>query len=110
MESYKCSGVVSSLARGERVVEVGWLACPLACQGKPSCLPMCCPPGQWFDGGSCQTSGNQSSWIKELGEAEYNFDWSEYSNGFYNCEPEQFRQVRCEVNSSLGICIQRVNC
>ena len=96
-ESYKCSGVVSSLERGERVVEVGWLACPLACQGKPSCLPMCCPPGQGFDGSSCQTSRNQSSWIKDLEEAEYNLEWHGYSNGFYNCHSEQFRQVRCEV-------------
>ena len=96
-ESYKCSGVVASLERGERLEEVGWLACPLACQGQSSCLPMCCPPDQWFTGSSCQTSTNQSSWIRELEEAGFSFDWSEYSKGFYYCEPEQFKQVRCLV-------------
>ena len=34
---------------------------------------------------------------KDLEEAEYNLEWHGYSNGFYNCHPEQFRQVRCEV-------------
>ena len=96
-ESYKCSGVVSSLERGQRVVEVGWLACPLTCQGQPSCLPMCCGSGQWWDGSSCQTAANQSDWITDLEEAQFSFDWSEYSNGFYNCEPGQFRQVRSKV-------------
>ena len=96
-KSYKCTGVVGSLERGQRAVEVGWLACPLACQGRPSCLPMCCGPGQEWSGSSCQTAANQSSWIKDLVEAEYNFEWSGYTNGFYNCEPGQFRQVRREV-------------
>ena len=96
-ESYKCSGVVSSLERGERVLEVGWLVCPLACQGKPSCLAMCCPPGQWFQGGSCQTATNQSDWTEDLKEADYSLEWSGYSNGLYRCHPEHFTQVRCEV-------------
>ena len=82
-ESYKCSGVVSRR-----------LACPLACQGKPSCLPMCCPPGQGFDGSSCQSSANKSDWIQDLAEADFSFEWSGYSNGLYSCEPEQFTQVR----------------
>ena len=93
-ESYKCSGVVSSLERGERALEVGWLACPLACQGKPSCLAMCCPPDQWFDGSSCQTATNQSDWIKDLEEADYSLEWSGYSNGLYRCHPGHFTQVR----------------
>ena len=92
-ESYKCSGVVSSLERGERLVEVGWLVCPLTCQGKPSCLPMCCPPGTWFAGGSCQPSANSSDWIRELEEAQYSLDWSAYSQGFHYCPPEHFTQV-----------------
>ena len=92
-ESYKCSGVVSSLERGQRAVEVGWLVCPLACQGRPSCLPMCCPPGQWWDGSSCQTAANQSDWIEDLQQAEYSFEWSGYSNGLYHCDPDQFTQV-----------------
>ena len=96
-ESYKCEGVVFSLARGERPVQVGWLVCPLACQGKPSCLAMCCPPGHWFQGSSCQTTNNQSSWVKDLEEADYNLEWYGYSNGFYFCEREQFTQVRCEA-------------
>ena len=98
-ESYKCSGVVSSLERGERLVEVGWLVCPLTCQGKPSCLPMCCPPGHWFVGGSCQPSANTSDWIEDLEEAGYSLEWSGYYNGLYHCHQELVTQVRSQKNS-----------
>ena len=100
-ESFTCSGVVSSLARGERPVRVGWLTCPPACQGKPSCLALCCPADHWFQGGSCQPATNHSDWVEDLQEEEYNLEWSGYSNGLYHCDPAQFTQVtglRSEVS------------
>ena len=93
-DSFTCSGVVSSLERGERPVQVGWLACPPTCQGDPSCLPLCCPPDHWFQGGSCQPATNHSAWIQHLEEDDFSLDWSGYSKGAHYCDPGHFVQVR----------------
>ena len=91
---YTCGGVVSSLRRGEPVKEVGFLTCPSACQGRPSCLSMCCPRGQWFTGASCQPESNGSSFTSHLEADNYHFEWSGYYSGYYLCDHERFTQVQ----------------
>ena len=83
-------------------LQVGWLACPPACQGGPSCLPMCCPPDHWFQGSSCQPATNHSAWIQHLEEEDFSLDWSGYSKGAHYCDPGHFIQVRFSFRSSKG--------
>ena len=91
---YMCGGVVSSLKRGEPVKEVGLLTCPPACQGRPSCLSMCCPRGQWFTGASCQPERNETTLRSQLEAEDYNIEWSGYYSGYYLCDHERFTQVQ----------------